>query len=272
MNVDGGEGDGWYQEDSHPLTPDAMSTKLLSYASNIRRGRRDHGNGKEKQNQKKNPGAATRSLLYSLRSESEALQQSLIEEEEHVVQSPPEAEVVERFRDALSKAVVSAIRSAADDGSYGLIVKIVDDVVDYTEAVLSVYGTAILDTRVFGEAITGLTKSNASQSKLKKMWSKFMNPSQKDETTNGMVLSSPPGPYELNAMLTGLAERKRFRASLDLYHTSGVPGDAFTASILLEMLASSMSDRSATVKSLPQESWQWNEAVLLLKDLEASIL
>ena len=265
MNVDGGEGDGWYQQDSHPLTPDAMSTKLLSYASNIRRGRREKG--KEKQNQNQKPGAATRSLLYSLRLESDALQQSLIEKEEaHVVQSPPEAEVVERFRDALSKAVVSAIRSAADDGNYGLIVKIVDHVVDYTDSVLSAYGAAILDTRIFGEAITGLTKSNASQSKLKKMWSKFMDLSQKDETTNGMVLSSPPGPYELNAMLTGLAERKRFRAALDLYHTSGVPGDAFTASILLEMLASSMSDRSATVKSLPQESWQWDETILLLKD------
>ena len=221
---------------------------------------------KGKAEPEKNPGAATRSLLYSLRSESEALQQSLIEEEAHVVQSPPEAEVVENFRDALSKAVVSAIRSAADDGNYGLIVKIVDDVVHYTEAVLSVYGTAILDTRIFGEAITGLTKSNASQSKLKRMWSKFMALSQKDETTNGMVLTSAPGPYELNAMLTGLAERKRFWAALELYHTSGVPGDAFTASILLEMLASSMSDRSATVKSLPQESWQWDETVLLLKD------
>lgn len=266
MNVDGGEGDGWYQEDSHPLTPDAMSTKLLSYASNIRRGRRDNGKGKQKQNQKQNPGAATRSLLYCLRSESEALQHPPIEEKAHVVQSPPEAEVVERFRDALSKAVVSAIRSAADDGNYGLIVKIVDDVADYTEAVLSAHGAAILDTRIFGEAITGLTKSNASQSKLKKMWSRFMDLSQKDETTDGMVLTSAPGPYELNAMLTGLAERKRFRAALDLYHTSCVPGDAFTASILLEMLTSSMSDRSGTAKSLPQESWQWEETVSLLKD------
>ena len=172
MNVDGGEGDGWYQQDPHPLTPDAMSTKLLSYASNIRRGRREKG----KQNQNQKPGAATRSLLHSLRSESEALQQFYVEEEEvKVAQTPPEAEVVEHFRDALSKAVVSAIRSAADDGNYGLIVKIVDSVVDYAEAVSRAHGAAILDTRIFGEAITGLTKSNASQSKLKKMWSKFMN-------------------------------------------------------------------------------------------------
>lgn len=262
LNVDGSEGDGWYQQQPHPLMLDAMSTKLLSYSSNIRRGRR------EKQKQKSGAAngtsaSATRSLLYSFRSETEALQQTCVERETEIVQSSPEAEVFERFRDALSKAVVSAIRAAADDGNYGLIAKVVDDVVDYAEAVLSVHGAAIIDTRIFGEAIAGMTRSNASQSKLKKMWSKFMGLYSRAESIDGMVLTSAPGPYELNTMLTGLAERKRLRAALDLYRTSGVPGDAFTASILLEMLASSMSD---PVKSLPQESWQWDETVSLLED------
>ena len=268
LNVDGGEGNGWRPQQPEPLRPDAMSTKLLSYASNIRRGRREKEKEKQKSGGTKSISAsATRSLLYALRSESEALQQSLESEGTNVMQSSPEAEVVGRFRDALSKAVVSAIRSSADDGDYGLIMKIMDAVEDYAGAVLVVHGIAIVDTRIFGEAITGLAQSNASQSKLKKMWNKFIGLSQKAETTDGgTVLTSAPGPYELNAMIAGLADRKRVRAALDLYRTSGVPGDAFTASILLEMLASSVSDRTGPVKSDSHEVWQWDETVALLED------
>ena len=161
-----------------PLSPEEMSTKLLSYASNLRRVRSDTTTMKTRKSTggrsitSISTGSATHSLIHLLKSESTAQWEAIhvCSESNNLPNLSPSAPKTIELRQSLSKACVSAIRSAADGGDYALILRIVDAAVHYARAFAESTNVAILDCRVFGEAISALDRSSASQSKLKKLW------------------------------------------------------------------------------------------------------
>lgn len=252
------------------LPLDKMVSKLNSYAFNIRQTRRS--------SQSSAATKAAASFVYALQTEASSSPGE--------IGTSLDPNVVNGIREALSKASVMAIRAAADGGNYKLILRIVDAVVGYGVAVAEHFGvpeanegSAIIVTRIFGEAITCLTRSKASQSKLKGIWNRLVDLSREEGLT---ILASAPGPYELNAILAGLADRGRVKAALDIYRSSGIAGDSFTACILIDMLAASIPSHGIFVRrrkyaerckeaqgidDLESTCWQWNEVLSILDDL-----
>jgi len=153
---------------------------------------------------------------------------------------------------------------------------------------------AILSPRIFGEAITSLSKiSQVSLSKIKSLWNYYM---YDVAGKNYEILSSSPSSYELNAMLNALGERKKITAALKVYKQTctgeekengmcKIEGDAYTASILFGMLTESIPTSNvrpggrrdtAAYKDNREEEvspcWQWNEALSLLNTFSSSQL
>ncbi|KAL7511750.1 hypothetical protein ACHAXN_008707 [Cyclotella atomus] len=206
-----------------------------------------------------------------------------------------ERNTIETTRESLEVAFVQAIRAASEVGDFILISKIVYSAVDYALAFVN-FGfkpngasgneLALLQPRIFGEAITSLAKTKASVSKIKGMWNYFIKDVEGDQVTSSVLVSSPSA-YELNAMISALASRGKIRAAIKLYKTLAVEAsskrieaDAYTASVLFGMLADDISsptgDRSVIGNDQTGEEstngddkekspcWQWNEAVELL--------
>ncbi|KAL3809628.1 hypothetical protein ACHAXA_010603 [Cyclostephanos tholiformis] len=73
-----------------------------------------------------------------------------------------------------------------------------------------------LSPRVFGEAFRGMSRTRASTSKLKSLWSYF---AYDVVATGSNILSRPPSSYELNAMLTALGDRGRWNEAMSLLDT-----------------------------------------------------
>jgi len=149
---------------------------------------------------------------------------------------------------------------------------------------------AILSPRIFGEAITSLSKiSQVSLSKIKSLWNYYIYDVAGIQGESLVeVLSSSPSSYELNAMLNALGERRKVTAALKVYKQTctneekgngmcKIEGDAYTASILFGMLAESIPTSSVrpggggdTAEVSP--CWQWNEALSLLQTFSSSQL
>jgi len=148
---------------------------------------------------------------------------------------------------------------------------------------------AILSPRIFGEAITSLSKiSQVSLSKIKSLWNYYI---YDVAGKNYEILSSSPSSYELNAMLNALGERRKVTAALKVYWQTctneekgngmcKIEGDAYTASILFGMLAESTSTSNVRPGGVGDNAgveevspcWQWNEALSLLQTFSSSQL
>eukprot|EP00978_Attheya_sp_CCMP212_P003400 scaffold7003_cov60-Attheya_sp.AAC.4 len=216
--------------------------------------------------------------------------------------------VVVPLREALSRSAIQAIRAAADAGDYGLIGRIVHSVLEYgrsttiTSSSSSGNGNAnhpLVEPRIFAEAIDGLTRTKASMSKIKQIWTllweahndKGNNDNDNDTNTHqhSKILSAPPSARELNVMIAAFVSRNKVRAALDLFLSDMIPDpDSYTASTLFTMLANSIQDGQEasssssssnsssssssnnnlekTNKSIIENSpcWQWNEALRIV--------
>ncbi|KAL7521567.1 hypothetical protein ACHAWX_006240 [Stephanocyclus meneghinianus] len=232
-----------------------------------------------------------------------------------------DSNTIRSMRENIAMALIQAIRASSEVGDFVLLPKIVDAAVEYASAFLQ-YGIlhvdafveessaikgngsnrqfALLQPRIFGEAITSLSKTKASVSKIKAIWNQFVHDvasSQRhtlgqDSTLSHHVLDSPPSSFELNAMISALGGRGKIRAAIKLYRKFAleeregcgtmIEADAYTASILFGMLADSISlpaggdgisslqgkmDNRDARSSDEDHSpcWQWNEAIDLLE-------
>jgi pentatricopeptide repeat protein len=220
---------------------------------------------------------------------------------------------LDSMRESLEITFIQSIRAASEVGDFILLPKIVYAAVDYASAFrryASLYyaddlmpkshhlSLALLQPRLFGEAISSLSKTKASASKIKAMWNYFVHDVANGEKQSvhgeipslSSVLVSPPSTYELNAMISALASRGKIRAAIKLYRQFAVEeredgctieADAYTASALFGMLADSITADAGGVSSslMPQDGkserskksnspcWQWNEALELLDTL-----
>jgi hypothetical protein len=232
-----------------------------------------------------------------------------------------DSNTIQSMRETLEMALIQSIRASSEVGDFVLLPKIVDAAVEYASAFVQ-YGIlhgdtfveessankgngtnrqlALLQPRIFGEAIASLSKTKASVSKIKAIWNQFVHDvasSQhhslgQESTLSQHILDSPPSSFELNAMISALGGRGKIRAANKLYRQFAVEeregggtiieADAYTASILFGMLADSISlcasedglsslhvkmndrDAESSDKDL-SPCWQWNEAIDLLE-------
>ncbi len=305
------------QDASHPLTiqPDKLLQKLESFIPNISRYRMakkkrlldsntttTRGESKSHTNVNDALINACTSLVYFLNNEAGSL--NMLDSHEQSLQLS--TETVESIRQVLEMVLVQAVRAASEVGDFVLIQKLIHASVGYATAVAGNNNnpSPLLTPRMFGEAITSMSKTKASHSKVKSLWNLFLNDvaastRSEDESSSLMILSSAPSSYELNAMLKSLSERNKVSAALTLFrqmvvedNENGVQieGDAYTASILFGMLAESIRngcgvrnnvhdgvDRFGAADGIEDGNvaasspcWQWNEALSLLDTFSSS--
>ena len=286
------------QPGPHPLTvhPDKLIQKLESFIPNISRNRMAKKKRTKRTLDSKPPARresmsynvndalinACTSLVYFLNNEADSLNTL----DDHQLQLL--TQTVESIREVLEMVLVQAVRAASEVGDFVLINKLIHAAVGYATAVALKTNTTspLLTPRIFGEAITSMSKTKASHSKVKSLWNLFLN-DVASNSSQRRILSSPPSSYELNAMLSSLSERNKVSAALTLYrhmiedeNVVKIEGDAYTASILFGMLADSIGNggvvrntNGRVVDNLVADDvidgdvspcWQWNEAIRLL--------
>ena len=253
----------------HPLTvqPDKLIQKLESFIPNISRHRmvkkkkkrttlESTKAGEESKSYNVNDALinACTSLVYFLNNEADSLNTS---DDDQQLQLLTTTETIESIRQVLEMVVVQAVRAASEVGDFVLINKLIHAAVGYAIAVAHKTNTTspLLTPRIFGEAITSMSKTKASHSKVKSLWNLFLNDvvannysKSSSSSSSPQILSSAPSSYELNAMLSSLSERNKVSAALTLYRQMvddnenevNIEGDAYTASILFGMLADSI--------------------------------
>ena len=238
-----------------------------------------------------------------------------------------DTETISSLRDALSRATVQAVRVAADANDYNLIREIINVSIEFasyfpenfcdhnlnqiaintnlherhdhnersnqsseiSSTTIIQPSIIILQTRIFGEAIRSLARTTAGYSKIRQTWQDFQI-----SISNG-ICSYPQTAMEMNSMIEALHSRKRIKAALSLYHENKefIPVDTFTASVVLDVLVTSMiSDAndlnlknqikkskkndymkekhyiSRVPRRLNLDCWQWKESLKILNDFE----
>ena len=301
-------------DDSWPLTFQSSSTailqKLSSFSSNISRLRTarkklslQEGDKDETTtiaanvNKKSEDDALIRactSLVYFLRDETGKISSFSASSFDDITW---DSKSLESVKEMLEMVLIQAIRASSEVGDFVLLPKIVVAAVEYASSIAqfttsTLAGStattttvstsiAILSPRIFGEAISSLSKTKASLSKIKSLWNYFMYDVVGWNSTATKkypwILSSPPSSYELNAMLTSLGERGKITAAIKLYRQvvvcdgydddegdrlRSIKGDAYSASILFGMLAESISSsRVRNTKSSEVDGKQEVDAV-----------
>ena len=252
---------------------------------------------------------ACNSLYYFLKDETEELKlllSSIDNKYQHQLDETTSISTTtlsSSIQTTLESALLQSIRGTSDVHDFILLRKLIYEAVEYATAyanVVSISAQAadvnyssstnnnryrqqsqpqpvvimyngILSPRIFGEAITSISKiPKVSLSKVKSIWNLYVYDvigGSNDEKKEGMemmmeqrriLLSSPPSSYELNVMLSVLSERQKVVAALKLYRqvaveestaSSCMKGDAYTASILFGMLADSIMTSSATANN-----------------------
>ena len=160
------------------------------------------------------------------------------------------------LREALERSVVQSIRSASASGDYRLILSIVKASIDFCQD-----KHTLISPRIFGEAIESLSRTSANVNKLKQIWQLTIDHSH--------LLTTPLTAFELNTMIKALGSRQKIKAALELCRTSGIQGDAYTASILLNLLKESIVDHQPVSKDWidgqSSPCWQFKEGMTVLK-------
>ena len=320
-----------FHDRSLPIShfPKELIKKLSSFSSNISRHRvakkqKSGGSMDATKNINDSLIGACNSLIYFLRDEAEKVAANAATNQNTIEM---DNEAIESLREILEILLVQAVRAASDVGDFILLRKLVYATVGYATAIAShaqicssmdfpgdssdsgsSYSSsdstkttiALLQPRIFGEAISSLSKTKASTSKVKALWNYFVYDVVDQDPS---ILVHPPSAFELNAMLSALAQREKVSAALQLYQQvtseerlNSMNGDSYTASILFTMLADSIS-RGADGGAWNQEKnkliarlgggdvgdgekedaedgndlldgmspcWQWNEAMQLL--------
>ena len=162
------------------------------------------------------------------------------------------------LQEALERSMVQSIRSASADGDYRLILALIEAVIDFCDG-----NRVLLSPRIFGEAIESTSRTTANVNKLKQLWRMAMDHSH--------LLTSPLGAFELNTMIKALGSRQKLKAALGLHQTSGIIGDAYTASALLNLLTESIVDDQAISKHGDESQspcWQFEEGMKVLKSCQ----
>ena len=261
------------------VEPIKLHEKLTSFASNINRLRSKRREARPKLARKRDSDEiinACNSLIYFMSDETAKLSSSSSDVSWNDA-------AIESIRGVLESSLIQSTRALSEVGDFVLISKLAHSAGNYAAALAGRTGVSsgFIPPRVFGEAITSLSKTKASISKIKSLWNYF---TLDVAPAKPAVLTSDPGAYEMNAMLTSLADRGKVSAALKLYRLmsaadgSGlrIKGDAYTASIMFGMLAESISAGSG--RQTNQEDvdaspcWQWNEAIALLDTFEQSQL
>jgi len=162
--------------------------------------------------------------------------------------------------DAMNDILIHSFRKCGKAGDYRMIMSLMDAAIEFC------HGQPILSPRVFREALDALAQTDAGSSKLNRMW--------KLACSGLNVLSGPVGAFELNIMLKSLGEtHQKVGAALELYRSSDIIGDCYTASTLLNLLAFSIHENQEVSKDWKiNESetfspcWQYEQGVRLLND------
>jgi Smr domain/Pentatricopeptide repeat domain len=205
-----------------------VTEMLWSYVYNIHKARTNNGDASK----------PIKSLVFLLHSSPD-----IVEEDTALLQ------------EALERSMVQSIRSASADGDYRLILSLIAAVIEFCHG-----NRALLSPRIFGEAIESISRTSANVNKLKQVWRMAIEHSH--------LLTTPLGAFELNTMIKALAGRQKLKAALELYRTSGIEGDAYTASTLLNLLKESIVDDQAISKhgaDGKSPCWQFEEGMNVLK-------
>ena len=84
-------------------------------------------------------------------------------------------------------------------------------------------GAALLMPHVFGEAISSLSRTKVSVSKIKSLWSYFVHDVVKK--VRPLILSALPLAYNLNAMLSALKDRGKASAAAKAYQRAATKAE-----------------------------------------------
>ncbi len=236
---------------------------------------------------------ACTSLVYFLRDEAVALSSFSSSSPPPFDNSMWDSTSLDSIKEILEMVLIQAIRASSEVGDFVLSPKIVVAAVEYASTISQITShagststnntpTALLSPRIFGEAISSLSKTKASISKIKSLWNYFMYDVAgfNSKSKYPLVLSSLPSSYELNAMLSCLKERGKISAAIKLYRQivrdgdcddeslGSMKGDAYSASILFGMLAESIasSSRGRNLKSGDNDENQEVDAAEKVKD------
>ena len=156
----------------------------------------------------------------------------------------------------LSSALIRSFRTCGEAGDYRMIASLLQAATHFCQEL------PLLSARVFGEALEALSRTDASISKLKQVW--------KLAEDHSKTLTEPLGAFELNVMLKALGGKKKITAARDLYRSTNIVGDAFTATTLFNLLASSISDDQVVADDWTVDDkspcWQYEEGMQILRD------
>ena len=183
---------------------------------------------------------------------------------------------------SVTAAIIEALRAAGEVNDYRYIMILINSVVSFASK-----RSVLLDTRIFGEALSALAMTSAGPSKLRSIWSVMW------ESNEQNLLIQPPAAFELNSMIKALGRQGRARSALNLFYqhcdTSKplpVAIDSYTFSTLFQTLGesiqsvkqSSNNDKDSihledqgldpsknTYETLMSPCWQWREAFRLLE-------
>lgn len=263
-------------QENSPMEPSELIRKFHSYATNISRTRKgiksitvtqqDIQGDMTKKTVPLVPSPASlsaiRSLIYMMNNEINAMDRY---RETLEFSDQDHSSLVS----TLNRAIIQAIRASSDNGDYNMITKLVNTTIEYANGMKQLYGIHILDARIFGEAITEMSNTKASYSKLKRLWTLMVEVDP--------ILFRKPTSYELNSIISAHIGRRKVRGALDFHQTHGQEfgRDEFTASALMNLLADSITFNEPDITKDVQNHttgvspcWQWNEAEILMNDFE----
>ena len=218
---------------------------LWSYVYNLQRIRREYSSNhpnKLNDKDKKRMKEPIISLLYFLQEQHYS---ALIDHTgTHVLLVEP-----------LQRALIQSMRIASSFlADYRLIIQLVDGAIQFathrkhmspnttTTTTAAAVELSILNPRIMGEAITELYRCRANMNKIRSTWSLLLM------QENHHIWTRSIGAHEINSMLQIYVQECKVNAALDLYHQYVNITDAYSVSLLLQVLQASVSKaKSSTI-------------------------
>ena len=225
---------------------------LWSYVYNLQRVRREHNNNNN--NQSSSSSRSSRNNQHNKTNQhnnNKKSKEPIITSFLYFLQQPPTPPptVLEHrtlLMEPLQRALIQSIRiSSSICHDYRLIMQLVDSAIQYANTTTTTETSTtnripILDPRIIGEAITELYRCRANLNKIRTVWS-YLDVDDRDSHSGSHHLWTRPfGALEMNALLQVYVQEGKVNAALDVYHQYPTRIDAYSVSLLLQVLLASV--------------------------------
>lgn len=114
-----------------------------------------------------------------------------------------------QLQEAMEAVIIPVFRTAGEHNDYRLILQLISSSVVFANE------NPVLKSRLFGEAIEALSRTDANSNKIKSVWNVALTRNE-DDTAPATYRAEPLMVYELNLYLKALASRGKSKACVDV--------------------------------------------------------